>query len=577
MNSCRRAARYGLMAALIAAALPQCLSAQTVRGTVTDSASRQPIPGAVVTLLDVGGRVLDRNITDERGQYRMSYRGSAHSLRVVRIGFQPLDLSLSAATGAERSLDVTMVPFTTTLAAVRITGKRDNCPGRADATTALSFWDQARAGLLNSIVARKSTPMSVHRLYFSRALSGDGAGIKSFVVSEDFSESAKTSFTAARSASDLVRRGFAGDTGVVVGYMFGPDADTFVDDAFARGYCFRIAEPDQARPHQVGVAFSPANFSKGRVDIDGVLWIDTVARALRDVEFRYVGMHPTAEQFHPGGTMSFATGENGVAFIDRWSLRLVGNAPSPIYPKCRWACGTRDSYFPIENGAEVSHVAWRDGRRWDARLGTVSIRATTAAGRVSAGTVVELAGTHYRAMSDSTGTAQIKDLLPGPYIVFVVDRRVNGLGISLRTPVSFVAVRDSVVQLSLEVPSVEDFVVSACRKDRQWKTTDSTYLFGRLVDADKQPVAEARVTFAVQKNKGDWDWSKETLKTDADGLFESCGATLPAGSKLRLHVESDRSWPRDLMRDGRRDPAHDVMRDITDRTTIVPLRIDVRP
>ncbi len=565
MSSGRRAALLGMIAVSIAAALPQSLIAQIVRGTVTDSASRQPIAGAVVMLLDAGGAVLDRNITDDRGEYRVTYRGIAQLLRVARIGFQPREISFAEAAASQRSLDVTLVPFTTTLAAIHITDKSVNCPRSADRAAGFAYWEQARAGLLNSIIARGANPMSVHRLYFSRTLSAENGSIKSFVVSEDFSRSANTSFTALRSASDLVRKGFAGDT-AVVGYMFGPDEDMLADEAFARGYCFQIAKPEPTRPTQVGVAFSAPDFRTGRVDIEGTLWIDTVARALHDVEFRYVGMPQMAQQFHPGGTISFATGANGVVFIDRWSLRLTGNAPVPAYsPACRAWCGIHDNFYPAENGAEVSHLEWRDGRRWDARLGTVSISATTAAGWAAAGTMVELRGSPYRGETDASGAVRIADLLPGPYTLNVRDRRLADLGISLPTSVSFIAARDSVVQLSLEIPTVEDFVVSECRKNRKWRTTDSTYLLGRVVDHDNKPVADARVTFALRDSTGRWEWEKEPLKTDADGVFESCGTTLTPGRTLQVRVENERARPRD------------VTRDIKDKTTIVPVRVDVKP
>jgi hypothetical protein len=563
MTSRRRAALHAFIAVCIAAALPQTLVAQVVHGTVIDSVSRQPISGAVVMLLDSpGGGVLASDISGERGEYRVS-SSRARALRVVRIGFQPFELSL--ADGGDRSLDITLAPFSTTLATVRITDKSNVCPRSAERAAGFAYWEQARAGLLNSIIARRSNPMSVHRLYFSRALSAENGSITSFIVSEDYSGSATTSFTSLRSAADLVRKGFSGDSGVV-GYTFGPDADMLADDAFAHGYCFRVAAPDKTRPSLVGIEFSAPDFRKGRVDIDGTLWIDTVAHALRDVEFRYVGMPQIAEQFHPGGLISFATGANGVVFIDRWSLHLVGNAPYPVYSaRCRAECDMHDSFYPMDNGAEVSHLVWRDGRHWDAHLGTVSIRATTAAAQPAKGAMLELPGTPYSGKVDSKGDVRISDLLPGPYAVKVRDPRLSDLAISLPTSLKFIVARDSVVQLSLDVPTVEDFVVSECKKNRKWNAADSTYLLGRVVDHDKKPVADTRVTFALRDSTGKWNWDKETLKTDADGVFESCGTTLTRGAKLQVRVESDHSWTKT------------VSHDIKDKTTIVPMRIDMKP
>ena len=564
MNPRVRIVRSATIAAILASTITGALAAQVVHGTVSDSASRQPIPGAVVMLLDSAGSVLGRNITSERGEYRVAYARVARSLRVVRIGFQPRDLPFAGAADPGRSLDITMVPFKTTLAAIRVT-EQSNCPHRDDRTTAFAFWDQARAGLLNTVVAREANPMSVHRLYFSRALSAENESIKSFVVSEDSARSTETSFSAIRPARDLVRLGFAGDT-TVIGFMFGPDADVLLDDAFAEGYCFRLAEPPKARPNQVGVSFAPASSKRGRVDIDGTLWIDTVARVLWDVEFRYVGMHEVAEKFHPGGTISFAVSANGVAFIDRWSLRLVGNAPYFLYvPNCRACAQVHDSFYPTENGAEVSHAVWPDGRRWDARLGTVSIRTLTTAGRPAVGAVVQLHDTHYRGTTDSSGTVLIHDLLPGPYALRIRDPRIAELGFLLPTPVTFVAARDSVVRLTLDVPTAEDYVASQCRRNGRWRTTDSTYLFGRVVDPDSKPVEGVRVSYALQMNNAEWSWGKETFRTGADGLYQFCSTTLRPGRILLVRAS----------RSGQ--PNAELTHTTTSNMTIVPIRVDARP
>jgi hypothetical protein len=273
-----------------------------------------------------------------------------------------------------------------------------------------------------------------------------------------------------------------------------------------------------------------------------------------------------AEQFHPGGTISFAIGANGVVFIDRWSLHLIGNAPYPVYsPQCRTECGMHDSFYPAENGAEVSHVVWRDGRHWDARLGTVSIRAVTTAGRPAAGAVIQLADSPYRGTADSSGTVRISDLLPGPYALRIRDPRIAELGFLLPTPVTFIAVRDAIVQLPFIVPMVEDYVLSRCRKHRDDGTADSTYLFGRVVDSDNKPVVDARVTFAIQMSNGAWSWEKETLKTDVDGLFQSCGGMLTPGRKLLVRAE------------GAGRPSRDFTHTVTSNMTIARIRIDARP
>ena len=65
------------------------LEAQQLRGTVTDSASRLSIPGAVVTTLDSAGGIGRRSVTDERGTYVVTTPPATRRLRIVRLGFRP--------------------------------------------------------------------------------------------------------------------------------------------------------------------------------------------------------------------------------------------------------------------------------------------------------------------------------------------------------------------------------------------------------------------------------------------------------------------------------------------------------
>src|SRR5262249_6232609 len=89
--------------------------AQEVRGTVRESVSRQPIPGAVITLLDSAGRTLGRNITDERGQYRLAVSAATTQLRFIRIGFRPVSVTLSRSGARVDTVDVVMTTLPTML------------------------------------------------------------------------------------------------------------------------------------------------------------------------------------------------------------------------------------------------------------------------------------------------------------------------------------------------------------------------------------------------------------------------------------------------------------------------------
>ena len=127
-----------------AAALPA--RAQDLRGVVRDSATRAPIPGAVVTLLDNAGSVGGRTITDARGEFRARLLGDgARRVRVVRLGFRPREARLPAARDDIVRVDVVMTAIPMAMQSVHVAAG-PSCPRRADRGLALSVLEQARAG-----------------------------------------------------------------------------------------------------------------------------------------------------------------------------------------------------------------------------------------------------------------------------------------------------------------------------------------------------------------------------------------------------------------------------------------------
>ena len=66
--------------------LGRAAAAQELRGSVRDSASRQPIPGAVLLLLDSAGLTLGRSITNDRGEFRIVFLPQLVRLRALRRG-----------------------------------------------------------------------------------------------------------------------------------------------------------------------------------------------------------------------------------------------------------------------------------------------------------------------------------------------------------------------------------------------------------------------------------------------------------------------------------------------------------
>ena len=511
--------RLALAAACVAVSLARVTvsGAQELRGTVRDSASGLPISGAVIVLFDSAGAMLGRNISNERGQYRLAAPASVRRVRVLRIGFRLRELTLPPAVASVTQLDVVMTPIPALLEPLMVQADA-SCPRRSDRAAALALLEQARAGLLATVVAREANPARLVRLDFDRTMAGNTDQIERQIVRIDSTRRSTGSYQAARSAAAFVQDGFVQQSGDGQTF-FGPDAEVLLDDRFTAGYCFHVHDPEVERPHEVGLSFVPAKHRYGRIDIDGTLWVDTVARALRDIEFRYLGLDRDAEDLHPGGRVSFREMENGVVMIDRWSLRL----PSPGYdttfsPDRRPII--RIKPFAREAGGEVASAAWPDGHVWKASLGRIRIHAVGSDGNPVASAVVRLDSTGYLASPNARGDLEINNLLPGPYVVTVVTPPLAVFGIVFPTALRFVAARDSTIDARLLVPAEDDFVRKECTGDAAGDDTNP-WLIVRIVGDDGQPVENAR--WHLSRDFGiPWQRVTETRRTDSGGRVHYC-------------------------------------------------------
>jgi hypothetical protein len=522
-------------------------------GTVRDSVTSRPIAGAVVMLLDSSRTVLVRNITDERGLYRVSTTASARYLRVVRIGFQPRELGINGRAGGAQSLDVTMVQFSTALAPVRV-AEKTRCPRRPDAAAAAALWEQARAGLLATVVAREANPAGIYRFAFERTFDVGSDRITRFLVFADSAAAAVKSFTAVSSAQRFVETGFSKDSADIQ-LLFAPDADVLLDDAFGAGYCFRLARQVGTRPHEVGLSFSPAEREHGRVDIDGTLWLDTAARALTDIEYGYVGLPKTTDVFHPGGLISFRSMANGTALIDRWKIRRVDTEQDTIRDGSN--VGVRYLHYATENGGELARAVWPDGQSWRASLGSIEVHALSSGGKPVSGALLALAGTTYRATTDSAGHASIHELIPGPYALDLIDPRLARLGLSIPTGLEFVAGRDSVIHANAKIQTAEEYIFGKCFAKGHYSVCDNWVLVaGRVVASDDKPIDNARMSFNLPGS----------FKSDSAGVFQFCAHRVAGVDTLMLSVRID---------DGSSSPVRvaDVSRAIPDALTVIPIKV----
>ena len=368
MAGCR-----GLVLALCVALATRSVAAQHVRGTVIDSASRLPIPGAVVTALDSAGRVGRRSVTDERGAYVLTAPAEMRRLRIVRLGFRPTELPLPDARADDTTVPVVMTRIPYQLQPVRVTAAA-NCPRRSDRALAMALLEQARAGLLATVVARSERPAQMKRLLIERRMVGTSEVIERHHVQIESVGSARRRVPVRPLGHEFHQAGFC-ERQQRRGTFFAPDAEVLLDDGFAAGYCFHIMDRNRSHPNQVGLGFKSADRRRGRIDVDGALWIDTVARTLVDIEFRYVGLDRQLDRYAPGGRVEFREMANGVVLIDQWFIRLAG-------VERRHGTATARSRRPVARSRRRTHGAICGCGSWR-RAGARNVAGRLHVGRIT--------------------------------------------------------------------------------------------------------------------------------------------------------------------------------------------------
>ena len=240
--------RFALCAILAAARAP---SAQDVCGVVLDSASRQPIAGAVVILLDANRRDAGRFVASPAGTFTLRAI-PATRVRVLRLGFRPRELELPAASSASR-FEIVMTALPTLLEPQRVV-EQSKCPRRSDYAASFALWEQAKAGLLAAVIARDALPATMMNLTFKRRVEGNSGRVLSQGV-RIHQGNAQRSFQAVHTAAEFARLGFVRPTEDGDVYL-SPDADVFLDDDFIRSYCLSITSA-RSRGHNHAAPRTP--------------------------------------------------------------------------------------------------------------------------------------------------------------------------------------------------------------------------------------------------------------------------------------------------------------------------------
>lgn len=560
----RGALRAVVGAALLAAAAARHAVAQSIQGVVRDTAGRQPVSGAVVLLLDGAGRTVGRNITDQAGRYRIDVAPGARTMRFLRIGYRPREIAVPDALHTA-DVDVAMTALPTMLEAMHVTSGA-SCSPRGDRLTALSLLEQARAGLLATVVAREAKPADMVRLRYTRVDGSELASGPRQKFHVDSSSDLKASFQAVRSAAEFVKDGFL-DTLRGADILYGPDAETLLDNAFSDGYCFELRKRDGKRPRAVGLGFVPAKTQANRIDIDGTVWIDTVARRLEQIQFEYVGLDKSLRSLHLGGDIEFRELANGVVLIDRWSLRIPTVVTDTLQIERDAKPIVREWLLAQESGGAVATARWGDGSSWTAPLAEVNVRAVDHDGNPVGGLLVSVDSSDYHATTDAHGLAVLSYMMPGTYRGTAIDPALSAIGVRPSAPMQFVVKGAGPAYVAVRAATAVDFVRGACERDLQKRPIDAKgiWFIARVIDLDNRPVKLAEWR-ALRSINGEWvPITGAQGSTSSLGTAQYCGGDLHAGDEVRLESRSSLQ-----------DPWHPITFKLAGRVTAALLQLPLR-
>lgn len=399
----RRTANEVSLAAVCVMLCLRTGGAQQIHGLVRDSMAGNPIAGAVVTLLDSSNAPLARGLSAPSGEFTLPRPARTIRARIVRIGYRPQEIVLPWPPHGDLTVSMARVPAV--LEQVEVRGQSP-CPSTADRARAFALWEQARDGLLASVVARQTKPAFAATLAYQREYAPESMRLEREQTRRDSGQTSRPFAAIAPPRSFLVT-GYMIDDGGSRTY-FAPDADVLLDESFAATHCFVVQPPDSAHAGQIGVAFAPVP-GDTLVDVTGTIWMDAGTPQLRTVEFKYTRLEPAALAFGAGGRMSFQTVANGITFIDRWSLHLpvLGTASSGVGVRRTdmVASMRREDRTDLrvqhvrDIGGDVLRARWADGTVWVADGAREVALTTRVRGPIARATTRTIAGS----IRDSAG------------------------------------------------------------------------------------------------------------------------------------------------------------------------------
>jgi hypothetical protein len=521
-----------LAKAIALALFPGCLCGQTVRGLVTDQASKLPVAGVIIQLVDAGGASVSRALTNESGGFSISAPApGTYRVRTLRIGFRPQTSSaVRLAAGETVELPLTLASLPVSLDTVRVAG-RNACVFSGDTVVATyAIWEQVRGALTAAQLTAAANELTTHAMAYERVMDPTFRGVRR--QSTTFARSLTARPWQSMSADSLRRIGYVMDDLTGGRIFLAPDLEVLLSAEFMEDHCLRLSR--SSTDSTIGIEFEPSRDRRSIPEIRGTVWVDRATAELRSMDFRYDNLSFAEADARPGGQMEFLRLKGGAWVILRWNIRM------PVVVTEMERSGSRSGVRTAQQrvteirvaGGELVSVLTGEDTTWARASMSLSGTVVDSASRGEVeGARVVLRGTSLSATTGKDGRFFIANLLPGEYGVDVRTASLDSVGGTYSTALTF---GDPNAKFRIAVPSGDAYAGEFCPSAAD-STKVSAFLLGTVrLEGDTTPPWNVEVSAQWEDGKA----SKTVLsRTDATGRYRMCG--LPVGRDISIRSELD--------------------------------------
>jgi hypothetical protein len=528
--------------------------AQIVRGTVTERATGNPMPGVVITLVHASSPAADTVplatvLTSDAGVFAVRapsagrYRVSAKQIGVRRLVSDPFDV----AVGETKRVDLVLDAVAITLPEVRVVAADAGlCTLRDDQKARIGMlWDEARTALTATQISLRDRLFRGRIARYVRELEPRTMR----VLSE--------SRASEQGVFDRAFTSLSGDSLAKVGYwrrlrdsslvFDAPDAAVLMSQSFKVNHCYALTEGGRDRRGMVGITFEPHRFRRVP-DIRGAFWLDAKSFELRLVDFRYTRLDIEGDTTRVGGEVHFARLPSGAWVVRRWFIRMpqlahYTNTPVGVEHRTPMVLVRPGIYRLVEEGGDV----FADGIRFFEKPARIAGVVLDSAGAPVAGATVRLAGTPFTTPADSGGRFSLDSLPPGTHTLLAEHPRFAALGMPLGDET--VSLEEGETQrVTLRAPTTAELLQRLCEGTSP-RPGRATLRLTMLDSRSEVPLAQLPVWLHWTQPDVDARASDERRlpgvrsTTDARGIVTFCD--LPDGVQLELEVirQNDQTMP----------------------------------